>query len=152
MLTLFFFDFCSGRRAAQDHAIFFRGKDSSAKRKFRSWWAILLGLERMARAAQVPFFFQSVRFHLLLVRSTATLFYSNLLSLRLSGEGGLKGIPTTETMDQVKTIPYATRYISCAGPMNGECRKSGYNGVCWIDRPDVTPVKKQANPMPGRAK
>jgi hypothetical protein len=84
--------------------------------------------------------------------STATLFYSNLLSLCLVGESGKAGIPVTESIEQVQTLPYAARYVECAGAMNKECRSSGYNGVCWIDRDDVTPVKKQKAVMGGRAK
>jgi hypothetical protein len=96
--------------------------------------------------------FSECMLHVLLVCFNATLFYSNLSSLHLLGDGGKSGVPTTESMDQVKTLPYAARYVRCGGPMNAQCRTLGYNGVCWIDRPDVTPVKKQKNPMPGRAK
>jgi hypothetical protein len=77
MLTLgfIFVSFCSGRRAAAHHAIFFRGKDYLVERKSRSWWAFLCGLQCMMRVAQVFCCFHNVRFHVLFVfDSDAVLF------------------------------------------------------------------------------
>jgi hypothetical protein len=63
----------------------------------------------------------------------------------------MKGTPMTETAEQVKTIPYAARYLECSGDMYAECRQKGYNGVCWIDRTDFSPTMPQQAIMGGRA-
>jgi hypothetical protein len=64
---------------------------------------------------------------------------------------GYLGIPKSENATQVETIPWATRYIDCSKEFYQECRKKSYMGKCWYDRPDVTPLKQNAEPG-GRAK
>ena len=64
---------------------------------------------------------------------------------------GTVGIPKTSSIAELDKIPYAARYVECTSSTQAVCRKVGYNGVCWIDRPDVVPEKKQGA-MSGRAK
>lgn len=81
--------------------------------------------------------------------------YDNLCGAGNWGSGewgdGFAGVPETANYDDIKNLPYATLFLICSKEMNAECRKSGYNGVCWIDREDYTP-ENQLGVMGGRAK
>jgi hypothetical protein len=61
----------------------------------------------------------------------------------------LAGIPETQSAAQVKTLPYAARYLKCSNEASELCKNSRYQSKCWIKRPDgVEPVTKQ-NAQPG---
>ena len=64
---------------------------------------------------------------------------------------GTHGLPLTLDDDQVLTLPFATRYMSCALESRDLCNHPNpnrFNSVCWVDRDDVTPLKAQ-NAHPG---
>jgi len=48
--------------------------------------------------------------------------------------------------DQVLTLPFATRFMSCAPESHDLCghpSPNRFNAVCWVDRDDVTPLNTQ---------
>lgn len=67
-----------------------------------------------------------------------------------AGEG-LAGIPKAETMDDLNSLPWAAKYISCSGELKRICDDNEYMGVCWIDRDDFKPPVGQSNAPGGRA-
>ena len=76
---------------------------------------------------------------------------SSLYFVQMTAGGtGSAGIPKTESMDTLDSVPYAARYLDCTKDV--DCRKLGYNSVCWINRTDVEPVTTQQKVMGGRAK
>jgi len=48
-------------------------------------------------------------------------------------------------------IPWAVRYMDCASDVQAICKNYEYDGVCWIDRSDVTPTQNQKGHPGGRA-
>jgi len=65
----------------------------------------------------------------------------------LLGTGEI-GIPVTEDEVQAETLPYAVRHYTCDQEHGQMCRDHKYMANCWVERPDVTPPKKQ-NGAPG---
>jgi len=63
---------------------------------------------------------------------------------------GMAGVPTTESMKQVKTMPWATRYLKCPQNYTDLCDKdeNRYRSTCWIDRDDVSPPIPQKKHVP----
>ena len=65
---------------------------------------------------------------------------------------GMDGIKKAQTFEDLETIPYAARYMKCASEIQKDfCKPNRYSGVCWIDRDDYTPKKKQDKYPGGRA-
>jgi hypothetical protein len=63
------------------------------------------------------------------------------------------GLPETTSAVQVEQVPWAARYLKCAGDeVGGLCKENRFNGTCWIPRDDVTPPNKQQATPGGRAK
>jgi hypothetical protein len=61
----------------------------------------------------------------------------------------LSGIPKAEVFGDLKTIPYAARYMRCHNDIKKDvCKPEEYSGLCWMDRSDYTPTTKQ-EPYPG---
>lgn len=65
-----------------------------------------------------------------------------------SGEDGLN---KCSTFEELRKQPYAPRYMRCDGEVKKICHDHRYDGVCWIDRPDVTPWTPQKKNPGGRA-
>ncbi len=63
---------------------------------------------------------------------------------------GMRGIPITESEQQVQTLPFAAQYLKCARDTKDLCDDHKYAGRCWVDRPDVIPPVKQGR-QPGGA-
>lgn len=63
----------------------------------------------------------------------------------------MEGIGKCSTFEELMSQPYAGRYLKCSGAANSICKNNRYDGVCWIDRPDVTPTTQQSNAPGGRA-
>jgi hypothetical protein len=58
------------------------------------------------------------------------------------------GVPQQDTMQQIDDTVWANKFLKCGAELKTHCRTNEYNGTCWIDRPDYTPVAHQ-NPAPG---
>jgi len=60
---------------------------------------------------------------------------------------GLAGVPITESREQVDTLPWAARYLSCPEENRDLCdeKEHRFRTTCWVDRDDVSPLKKQAD-------
>ena len=56
-------------------------------------------------------------------------------------------VPQTTGEDQVLTLPYAARYVSCELTVKELCgdrnNPNKYDAHCWVPRSDYTPVQKQ---------
>lgn len=72
--------------------------------------------------------------------------YSSMVYL-----AGSAGLQQSTDIKQVETLPYAMRWSVCSRDFGPTCRSREYNGVCWIERDNVTPAVKQIV-MGGRAK
>lgn len=66
------------------------------------------------------------------------------------GEGKV-GVPTAQSYEEIQAMPWAAQYVNCNGELKQICRKNEYNGTCWIERDDFTPVTTQKNEPGGRA-
>eukprot|EP00980_Cylindrotheca_fusiformis_P031282 scaffold26122_cov127-Cylindrotheca_fusiformis.AAC.1 len=64
---------------------------------------------------------------------------------------GMDGIPPASSVEEIKNSPWAVQYVNCQSQLKEICRENEYIGHCWIDRPDVTPPKKQKAEPGGRA-
>jgi hypothetical protein len=64
---------------------------------------------------------------------------------------GEKGLPEVKTYEELMARPYASRYMKCKDEVKSVCKQKRYDGVCWIDRPDVTPENGQKKAPGGRA-
>lgn len=60
------------------------------------------------------------------------------------------GIKPSETLDEIKALPWALQYVSCGNELKQICRDNEYMGDCWIDRDDLSPPTPQKK-MGGRA-
>lgn len=61
-----------------------------------------------------------------------------------------KGIPVTESQEQVETLPWATRYLQCANGAESICNDAPrFCCTCWVDREDgifpPTPQKENSS-------
>lgn len=64
---------------------------------------------------------------------------------------GNKGLQKSNTLEQLMQQPLSARYLKCSGDVKAICQKHQYDGVCWIDRSDVTPKREQGKAPGGRA-
>jgi hypothetical protein len=65
----------------------------------------------------------------------------------------LAGIPETQSAVQVKTLPWAARYLKCSGEASDICANSRYQSKCWIERTDdIKAVTNQKSQPGGQAK
>ena len=64
---------------------------------------------------------------------------------------GMKGLNYSSTYEDLVAQPFAARYLKCNGQIKPVCGKNRYDGVCWIDRPDVIPQQQQNDVPGGRA-
>jgi hypothetical protein len=64
----------------------------------------------------------------------------------------MHGIPETSDDDQAATLPFASRYLKCTDSNHELCNlnENRFRAVCWIDREDVTPTKKQLAKPPSQ--
>jgi hypothetical protein len=68
------------------------------------------------------------------------------------GSGRLGIIQGQSNVTKIETeIPFAVQYMDCANDISSICKDHEYDGVCWIDRPDVTPGTGQQSHPGGRA-
>lgn len=61
------------------------------------------------------------------------------------------GMPWTVDEEEVKSIPWAARYLNCGTEATALCKNNRYAGSCWIDRDDVQPPSKQKAVPGGQA-
>jgi hypothetical protein len=61
---------------------------------------------------------------------------------------GSTGLPECVTEEQCEKLPWATRYMKCGSEAQTMCGLKKWGSNCWVERPDVTPPKKQL-PAPG---
>jgi hypothetical protein len=64
---------------------------------------------------------------------------------------GKDGIRHCTTFSDLMEQPFAARYLKCGGEVKKICGNNRYDGVCWIDRPDVIPQRQQDKAPGGRA-
>jgi hypothetical protein len=66
---------------------------------------------------------------------------------------GTYGISQAETLEEVETMPWASRYLKCGSDINQICKENKYIGHCWDDEthPEVEPPTKQDSVPGGRA-
>jgi hypothetical protein len=64
---------------------------------------------------------------------------------------GFSGLPKAQSYEEIQALPWAAQYVRCSNELSGFCRQFEYDGVCWIDRPDYTPVTPQKDAPGGRA-
>lgn len=106
----------------------------------------------------IQFAFVSIRFVLL---SPLSIFFGSSLFARYEPAGagaistgmwgaGTKGIPITTSVEQLETLPWATRYLRCSKEFS-QCKAHRYEAKCWIERPDVVPPTKQSGKPGGQA-
>jgi hypothetical protein len=68
----------------------------------------------------------------------------NEADVDIGGPGtGMRGIPMTESEEQVKELRYAVQYLKCSRDMKESCENHKNYGRCWVHRADVTPPVKQ---------
>ena len=58
------------------------------------------------------------------------------------------GIPLAETLDEIQNMAWAAQYVRCNAELHSICRANEYNGTCWVERDDFTPLTTQ-QPAPG---
>jgi hypothetical protein len=61
----------------------------------------------------------------------------------VGGYGELRYSPITMSEEQAKTLPWAARYNKCGPGAEALCGAQEYDGKCWVERDDFTPVKQQ---------
>ena len=61
------------------------------------------------------------------------------------------GVPVTKDETQAETLPFAVQYVTCDEEHKDMCRDFKFHANCWVDRPDVTPPKKQKDHPDGQA-
>ncbi len=52
---------------------------------------------------------------------------------------GMDGVPLTTSPQQVKSLPYAARYLKCSNDQLNLCKEDRYCAKCWIEREDTVP-------------
>jgi hypothetical protein len=68
----------------------------------------------------------------------------------LHGTGEV-GIAVTKDEAHADELPYASQYFLCNEEHGGMCSDHKYSAKCWVDRPDVTPPRKQGAKPGGQA-
>ena len=66
---------------------------------------------------------------------------------------GRSGIEVTLDEEQVTELPWPSQYLVCDDQNQNMCNdpENKYRTRCWIDRPDVTPPRRQVGAVEGRA-
>jgi hypothetical protein len=85
---------------------------------------------------------------------SAAKFWNEKAGVDVGGKGsGKSGSRKGRTWDEIQNnITHAARYVKCSDDISKVCKEYEYDGVCWIDRPDVKPPKKQDKVPGGQVK
>ena len=63
----------------------------------------------------------------------------------------MSGIPKSSSQEDLDKTAWAARYLSCGNEIQKSlCAPNLYNGTCWIERDDFTPLKEQGTSIPSR--
>lgn len=60
-------------------------------------------------------------------------------------------VPQTVSEEQVKDVPWAAQYLSCARDATANCKGHEYTAGCWVEREDFTPQVPQGAIVGGQA-
>ena len=50
---------------------------------------------------------------------------------------GLAGVAPKESLKDIESAPWASRYLQCIGETKEICKQNEYSSICWIERDDI---------------